>query len=149
MGMYNVFETNKEMEQNGVWVDYGDFRVLIASAGQGNKSYVSYAEKKLKPLRRALEAGAVSNERSQAAMADIYAKTVVLDWEVLTKDDMTGEPIWTSGIEQKDGSIVEFTQEAVEAVFLALPRLFLDIQEQAGSLSNFRLEELEKEGKNS
>lgn len=144
MGMYDTFETDSNLEKNGVWLDYGDFRILIASAGQGNKNYVRYAEKKLKPVRRTMEAGALSNERSMALMADIYAKTIVLDWQVR---DEEGE--WKQGIEDKEGNIIAFNQENVEEAFHNLPRLFMDVQEQAQSLSNFRRAELEEETKNS
>lgn len=143
MGMYDTFETDGNLEANGVWLDYGDFRMLIASAGQGNKNYVRYAEKKLKPVRRAMEAGAMSNERSMALMADIYAKTIVLDWQVR----VDGE--WKQGIEDREGNIIAFNQENVETAFHSLPRLFMDVQEQAQSLSNFRRAELEDETKNS
>jgi hypothetical protein len=142
--MYDTFETDSNLEQNGVWLDYGDFRMLIASAGQGNKNYVRYAEKKLKPVRQAMNAGALSNERSLALMADIYSKTIVLNWEVRGED---GE--WSQGIEDKEGNIIPFNQENVEEAFHNLPRLFMDVQEQAQSLSNFRRAELEEETKNS
>ncbi len=142
MGMYDVFETDTNLETAGIVVDYGDFRVRLASAGQGNKNYVRYAEKKLKPVRKAMDVGALSNERSQALMADIYAQTVILGWEVL-KD---GE--WVSGIENSKGEIVDFNAENVMNALRDLPRLFLDIQEQAMLLSNFRKADLEEEGKN-
>lgn len=143
MGMYDVFETDDSLENAGVLIDYGDFRVRLASAGQGNKNYVRYAEKKLKPVRKAMDVGALSNERSQALMADIYAETVILDWEVLVDD------VWIQGIESPSGEIVDFNKENVEVALRALPRLFLDLQEQAMSLGNFRKADLEKEGKNS
>lgn len=143
MGMYDTFETDKNLEENGVWLDYGDFRIKIASAGQGNKNYVRYAEKKLKPVRRAMEAGAMSNERSMALMADIYSKTIVLDWQCRVDDE------WKQGIEDKLGEIIPFNQTNVEEAFHNLPRLFMDVQEQAQSLSNFRTAELEEETKNS
>jgi hypothetical protein len=146
MGMYDVFETDEDLETNGVWIDYGEFRVKIASAGQGNKNYVRYAEKKLKPVRRALEAGALSNKRSQAIMADIYARTVILDWEIQDGDE---ENKMVQGIEDKNGKVIPFTEENVEITLKNLPRLFMDLQEQASSLANFRKEELEGDTKNS
>ena len=82
MGMYDTFETDPNMEQEGVFLDYGDFRVRIAHAGQGNSKYVRYAEKKLKPVRKAMEAGALGNERSMVLMIDIYAESIILDWQV-------------------------------------------------------------------
>lgn len=143
MGMYDTFETDSTMEQEGVFLDYGDFKVRIAHAGQGNSKYVRYAEKKLKPVRRAMEAGALGNERSMAIMIDIYSKTIVLDWMVR---DPEGD--WKSGIESRDGKILPFTEENVAETLRALPNLFLDIQQQASSIANFRKAELEEDSGN-
>lgn len=142
MGMYDTFETDPNMEQEGVFLDYGDFRVRIAHAGQGNSKYVKYAEKKLKPVRKAMEAGALGNERSMAIMIDIYAESIILDWQVRNGDD------WKSGIEARDGSVMPFTRENVETTLRALPNLFLDIQQQAQSIANFRRADLEGEAGN-
>ena len=142
MGMYDVFETDEDLETSGIWIDYGDFRVKIASAGQGNKKFVKYAEKAFKPVRKAMQAGALSNERSLAIMSDIYAKTIVIDWEV--KKD--GE--FVKGIEQRNGEIAAVNYEIIKQVFIDLPNLFMDIQEQANSISNFRKEELEEDSGN-
>ncbi len=142
MGMYDIFETDEDLENAGIWLDYGDFRVKVASAGQGNKKYVRYAEKALKPIRRAMQAGAVSNERSMAIMSDIYAKTIVLDWQV------KGDNGWKPGIEGRDGEILPFNKEEVQKVFEALPNLFIDVQEQANSISNFRKQEIEEDSGN-
>ena len=143
MGMYDVFETDEDLETSGIWLDYGDFRVKIASAGQGNKKYVKYAEKALKPVRKAMQAGALSNERSIAIMSDIYAKTIVLDWEVADEDKKLKK-----GIESREGEILPVNYENVRDAFMALPNLFIDIQEQAASISNFRKAELEEDSGN-
>ena len=142
MGMYDIFETDEDLETTGIWLDYGDFRLKVASAGQGNKKYVRYAEKALKPIRRAMQAGAVSNERSLSIMSDIFAKTIVLDWQVKSGDE------WKSGIEGRDGDILPFNYDNVIATFQALPNLFMDIQEQAQSIANFRKGELEDDSGN-
>lgn len=144
MGMYDTFKTDPTREQEGVWLDYGDFRIRVAHAGQGNKRYVAYAEKALRPVRQAMNAGALSNERSMNIMADIYAKTIIIDWQVLQEDKT-----WKTGIEAEDGSILPFNNESVELTLKALPNLFSDIQTQASSIANFRAAEIEDEAKNS
>ena len=142
MGMYDIFEADENLETSGIWIDYGDFRVKIASAGQGNKKYVRYAEKALKPIRRAMQAGALSNERSMAVMSDIYAQTIVLDWQVKVDNE------WKTGIEGREGEILPFNKEEVQKVFTSLPNLFIDIQEQAQSIANFRKSGLEDDSGN-
>lgn len=143
MGLYDTFETDKSLEVEGVFLDYGDFRVRVAHSGGSNKSYLAQLETKLKPLRRALEAGSISDERAAAIMRQIFAKTIIKDWQTL----VDGE--WQQGIEARDGSILEFNEENVIATLTALPKLFQDIQEQANSIANFRAKELEAEAKNS
>ncbi len=148
-GMYEVFETDENLESSGVWIDYGDFRVRIAAAGQGNKRYVKYAERKLKPVRRAIEANALGQERSQAIMADIYAVTIVQEWEM--KDPKAKDKVaakWVSGIEDREGKMIPVNQENVTQTLINLPRLFADLTEQAGSLDNFRKAELDQDSGN-
>lgn len=148
MGMYDTFETDPTREQEGVFLDYGDFRIRIAHAGQGNKRYVAYAEKAMRPVRQAMNAGALGNERSMAILVDIYAKTIILDWQVATKNEAGENTGWKSGIEARDGSILPFDTQTVIATLKALPNLFLDIQQQASSIANFRRAELEDESGN-
>jgi hypothetical protein len=148
MGMYKIFETDAQSVTEGVWIDYGEFRIRIAQAGQSNKSYLAYAERKLKPIRKALDVGAVPPERQRSIMIDVFAKTIILNWEVQIKDKK-GEITWRPGIEAKDGSILPFNEENVIKTLNILPELFLDIQEQAGTLANFRKSELEEDSKNS
>ena len=76
-------------------------------------------------------------------MSDIYAKTIILDWEVI----QDGKP--KKGIEGRDGSVLPFNYENVRQAFMDLPNLFIDIQEQANSIANFRKAELEEDAKNS
>lgn len=145
--MYDIFETDQNLESDGVWFDYGSFRVKCAAAGQGNSEYVKYAEKKLKPIRRALDAGTVNDARARNIMIDIYSKTVIKEWEVKESDEENAA--WKPGIHSKDGSILEVTRENVESALRALPRLFTDLQEQCGLMSNYQTEDLEEDSGNS
>lgn len=142
MGMYNNFEADPLRETEGVFLDYGDFRVRIAHAGQSNKRYVAYAEKKFRPVRQAMNAGVLSNERSLAIIADIYANVIILDWEVASKKE-DGSIVWKQGIEDRDGSILPFNVENVINTLKALPNLIIDLQAQAQSIANFRRAEVE------
>lgn len=150
MSMYSQFETDTDLETQGIWIDYGDFRVLIARAGGANKRYMSYTEVKTKPFRRAIQAGTMTEERSRALLYDIYAKTVILDWQVSQGlDKKTEEVVWKRGIHAKDGSILEFNPENVIQVFRSLPSLFQDLQQSAEGIALFRKEEIEADAKNS
>lgn len=147
--MFDQFDTDKNLEMKGVWIDYGSFRVLLARAGGANKKYLSYSEKKTKPLRRAMEVGTLGEDRSRSILYDIFAQTVVLAWEISKgTDDETGETIWESGIHAKDGSIIEFNKANVISTFNLLPNLFFDLQSSAQSTAIYRKEDMEDDSGN-
>jgi hypothetical protein len=147
MSMYKTFQTDPELESKGIWIDYGDFKVLLGSASSSNRKYTSYAEKALKPVRKALQADALSPERIQKIMADVYANTLILSWMTNVKN-AEGETTEVHGIESPNGEILPFNYENIMSTLIALPHLFIDLQEQANLISNFRKAELEKESGN-
>ena len=58
------------------------------------------------------------------------------------------KPTRAPGIEGREGDILPFNKEEVQKVFISLPNLFIDIQEQAQSIANFRKSELEDDSGN-
>ena len=149
MSMYDQFETDPTLEAEGIWIDYGDFRVQIGRAGGANKRYLSYAEAKTKPFRRAIQAGTMPEERSKALLYDIYAKTIILNWQINDGVDKDGNTKWKNGIHKKGGGLLEVTPDNIVLTFKNLPALFMDIQASAESISLFRKEEMEADAKNS
>lgn len=149
MSMYDQFETDPILESEGIWIDYGDFRVQIGRAGGANKRYLSYAEAKTKPFRRAIQAGTMPEERSKALLYDIYAKTIILNWQVNDGVEKDGTTKWKNGIHKKGGGLLEVTPDNIVLTFKNLPALFLDLQQSAESISLFRKEEMEADAKNS
>lgn len=149
MSMYKQFETDPKLEQEGIWIDYGDFRVLVARAGGANKRYLSYAETKTKPFRRAMEAGTMDEKRAQGLLYDIFSKTIVLNWQIADGTDKDGSVKWKNGIHSKDGGVIDVTPANIEQTFRNLPALFQDIQQCAAGIALYRKEEIEADGKNS
>lgn len=149
MGLYSTFQTNPDLEKDGVWLDYGDFRIRVARAGGANKKYLALAEKTFKPVRRSIEAGSMSNQRAEHLLMDVYSKAVVKDWETKVTDPISGEESWKKGIEDPDGDLLEVNAANIYQTFQNLPSLFLDLQQQADVIANFRAAELEEEAKNS
>jgi len=149
MSMFEQFETDPVLESEGIWIDYGDFRVQIGRAGGANKKYLSYAEAKTKPFRRAIQAGTMPEERSRALLYDIYAKTVIFNWQVADGEDKDGNTKWKNGIHKKGGGILEVTPENIMLTFKLLPAVFMDLQQAAEGIGLFRKEEMEADAKNS
>ncbi|QDP61608.1 MAG: hypothetical protein Tp138OMZ00d2C19078261_69 [Prokaryotic dsDNA virus sp.] len=148
MSMYDMFAADEHLEAEGVWVDYGDFRVLLARAGGANKKYTKYMETKSKPFRRAIQAGAMPEKRSRELLFDVYATTVIKDWEVNSGEAEDGSTVWERGIHMPDGSVGEYSKDNVMLTFRKLPDLFFDLQKQADGIAIFRKEEMEEDAKN-
>jgi len=153
--MFTQFETDKSLEESGVWLDYGEYRVLVAHAGGANKKYLSYAEAKTKPFRRLIQNGQMEVKKSEELLHDIFATAIVKDWEIAeTKKDggiienKDGRTKWKKGIHKKGGGTLEPTKANVMLTFKLLPKLFFDIQQAAEGIALFRVEDMEDDSKN-
>lgn len=143
MALQKQFATDRKLEFEGIIIDYGNDRVTIARAGGANKKFARLLERKTKPFRRAIAVGAFDDDRSVALLREVYAETIILDWEVNQGSD--SKPKWVKGIDPKDAgmdgkNLLPVTPENVLKVFKHLPDLFIDLQQQAQAGALFRTE---------
>lgn len=146
--LYKMFASDEAMEKEGVLLNFGDVRFLIARAGGANRKFAEVFKDKAKPFRYAIDHGQMSEEDSNRLMAEVYAETVVLGWESVVRDEdgrvvktAAGQPKVQKKIEGKDGKLVPFTTESCIDLLCDLPDLFRDIQKMAGEAANFRKDE--------
>lgn len=148
MGIKKQFATDKNLETDGITIDYGDFSIRIARAGGSNQRYNKVLERKSKPFQRSIANDSLDPNTAERILRETYAESVILGWSGVTYDDVTpeGEDL----PEDKAGSDeAPFTKENVIAVFENFPDLYSDIQSQATKMSLFRKEVLEENAKNS
>lgn len=139
MSLSKQFKTDNTLETKGIVIDYGETRIRIARAGGANKTYLQALERETKPHRKAIMGGFFDTERSNKIIRDIFAKHVVLDWEV----SVDGK--WKRGISPEDAGekgkdLLPVSAENVVKVFENLPDLFADLSQQANSNALFRAE---------
>ena len=120
--LFRKFSTNKEMEQKGIWVGIDDARFLIARAGGGNVNFQRVLSEKLRPLKKQLEARSLSDEESGKIITEVYAETVVLDWQ---------------NVEDDDGPM-ECTRENIIRLFDGAPKVFTIIREESLEYTNYK-----------
>lgn len=138
---YDLFKTDEKMEaEQGITLDYGDFKIQIARAGGSNKRYSKLLNKKLRPHRRRLETDTMEEETARKIMIETFASSIIIGWE--SKDE---EGKFVVGIHDEDGAIIEYNKQNVFDTLVKLPDLFRDIQIQADKVSLFRAEELEQD----
>lgn len=146
--MFSQFETSTKLEQDGITVDYGTFKVIVAHAGGSNKAYASLMEAETKPFRRLIQAGTVEQKKLEEIFYKVYAKTIIRNWFVKVGEDDDGEPIWEQGIDKKGGGILPFNVENIILTFKLLPNLFLDLKRLAEDIAMYKAEGLEEDSKN-
>jgi hypothetical protein len=141
--VFKLFETNKSLEKDGVWINYGDVKFLVARAGAANTRFSEVLKAKIRPLKFQIEKGLLPPEEDARLSAEIYAETVVKDVQVKLEDQ------WQQGVPAGDGSILPFSVVNVKELFLSLPDLFLDLKQAVSSGALFLNEVEEMDRKNS
>ena len=83
MDIFNEFATNDSLETDGVWVEIGDAKFLIASSG--NKKFTKKLSRMWDRNKKILERkGDVADELSDKLMVEVLAETILLDWDNVT-----------------------------------------------------------------
>ena len=144
MSAYDAFRTDKSKEQDGIWFDFGDFQVKCARAGGGNTKFLKTVEEVMRPHRRAIENGILKPEVAEKALAEVYARSVIVGWRL--KD---GDKLIDGRMETIHGEEVDFNQNNVTALLTALPEFFQQLRAECERMANFRKEAMEEEAKNS
>jgi hypothetical protein len=144
MSIYALFKTNPELEQSGIELDYGNFKITIARAGGANKKFAKLLEARSKPYKRAIQTETMDIERANDLIREVYAEAVILNWETKIND------VFVEGIEDPEDSskTIPATKENIVRTLRLLPDLFVDIQEQATKAALFREEIREQDAKN-
>lgn len=143
MSMYGTYKTDEQMEREGVYINYGSFRVCLARAGGANKRYQKVLEAKARPYRRAIETETMDTERALEIRRDAFLETCILGWDVKVGTD------WVPGIEGPDGTVLPFNKDNLLMAARDLPDLFEDLMAQAGKAALYRKAEQEVAAGNS
>lgn len=138
MSLYKQFETNKEAELDGIWVEIGDGEEApaafkIARMSKSNKRYTKAIEKATRPHKKAIELDILNENLAEKLMKDVFVSTVLLNWR---------------NVKNREGNVMEFNKENALQLFKDLPDLYNLLEEQAKTASLFREAELEGNSKN-
>lgn len=139
MSLYKQFKTDKNVEKEGIVLNYGknskgaDIEIRIARAGGANVQYAKLLEVKTKPYRRQIQNETLDNDVAEKITKEVYAKAVVMGW---------------TGVEDENGKPLEFSSENCIKLFDDLPDLWMDIQQQSTKAALFRADILEQDAKN-
>lgn len=151
MGMFEMFQSDKELEKTGVWFDYKAFRVLLRRAGTSNEQFTKRLEALMRPHRRTERLGKLSAKVRISVTIQALAETCIKGWEVNKNysQDSTAAPDWAPDtIEVAPGVFEKFTTEKAVAILQSLPDLSEALIADSMELSSFQQEQLEDDAKN-
>ncbi len=155
MSLSRHFKTVKDLEKNGVPVEYGDnsrgkpIRFFIARAGGANQEYLNYVEALAKPHRRLIQNDTVDSKVMESIALKAFIgkalkgwENVEAEWEPAVEEDVNGE-------KKMVHPLLEFSAANAERLYTELPDLFQD-HFQLSSRNTMYLDEVRKaDAKNS
>lgn len=134
---FEIFGTEEVLEVDGVWMDFGSFRALIARSGGKNTLYGKTLTKEVQKLGKATF-DAVSESEGDEIITKVFANTVIKDHEVKDENDK-----WKKGIYiKKDGEVkvVPFTSKNMQICLQQLPEYFKELQRFSDNFTTFQKE---------
>lgn len=153
--MFAMFKTNSNAEKKGTWINYGEFKFLVARAGGTNHAYKNLIEVLSKPYRRQIDAEKLDEAKQKEILAEAYSRTVILGAEVLVpvkgavaKEGEEVQKEWVPGLFSESGEVLNPTPANIKKCLLELPDLFKDLQLIAVDSAAFLEEAQEKDAKN-
>ena len=130
--IYDDFQTNESLEEDGVWVPIGDMEFKLKYIG--NKNFVKAFDQKARRYRRGATGEVrIPEGKAKEIFYELYAKYIVVDWK---------------GVIDRNGDVLPFSVENCIRIFTDLPRFFLEIKAQSEALANFKENSAEEESGN-
>lgn len=144
--IYDMFDVDKKLEKEGIIVNYGDVRFVIARAGGSNKKFRDVFAARSKPYQRQMANDQLAEEVAAKLLAQVYAESVILRIDARSKETPEGAPEeWLeSQFYEREGTLVEDTVKNRVELLTNLPELFTDLQSMATKAANFRTKEIEE-----
>jgi len=113
--IWKQFETDKKIEQEGLWIDFGDYQWLCRRAGGSNVKFKEAFARETKKLKQVMELEDLPDAKGREVLAKVFSSHVVLDWK---------------GMVGRNGDELEFTMENVAMIFTEIPDFFDRLRER-------------------
>lgn len=151
MDAYSFFETEKNYENDGVYIDYGKlgFRVKIARSG-GKNTLWEKEFSKIMDKHKGKDLDLADQKDLEDDLLKVFIKAVIRTWEVC--ETVKDKVVWKEGVVVKnpDGSKVTSppTFDNIRKVLKDLPQLYRDLSDKANDWQTFKRGEEDKQIKN-
>ena len=118
---YAVYRTDPDIERKGILLEEPNLRIRVARAGGSNTKFQTTFERVMRPLRRAIQLGTLTEEVSLRATAQIVSESLVLSWE--TREAPDSDNFVPMVFDPSLREFVEPTPANIEKALIAAPAL--------------------------
>lgn len=133
MNLIQKYGTDVSLEEEGVWVDYGD-GVEVKIARWGNSTFRRVYARLTRPYKEQMRRESLAPEIDKRIMDQVIAESIVLDWK---------------GVDLGHGEIPHNQAAALEVMARKdLKDFRADIVTASQAAETFRIEEIEEDSKN-
>lgn len=129
--LYELYETDPELEKKGIGLQFGDTVFYVKRAGGANEAFDKCFEEKTRSMTSRLQLQALSEEQSSRLMQEVYFEAVMVGWKNVT--DRTGAPM-------------EYNRENFLKLMKDLPTVWRALRTEAANHENFRRAQVAQEG---
>ena len=155
---FAVFDTDAELENEGVQFYFGDYYIQSKSSDSGNRPYTTAVAEALRPIRQALRKGQLPDEVEERFYIEAFAEHCAVGWggtgmvwsknhAMATDTPKLKELGAMPGYDKKNhGKPIEFSVERLVWLLQRLPRLWNRLRLETASIANYRREEAEEVG---
>lgn len=131
LNLEKIYDTDEDLEESGKWFPIGS-GIELKIARQGNRKYNRKLAKMVEERR--VESVDLKTQDYEEILLDLMAETILLDWR---------------GVKDLDtGKAVAYTKEKGREILEARKDLRKFVDDQSGSMANYRRRSLEAAEKN-
>jgi hypothetical protein len=154
----SMFGTDKELEKNGIELQYGDIVMLCARSGGANSKYSRALERLTKPVRRLIQTETLPPDQLEEIFRVAFAEAVVNNWWTIQRDASGTEigrepwiehPVVEGDSPEPQMRRLNFNKGNFCLVMRDLPDLFDDLRIQTNKPQLYKKENLEQAAGNS
>lgn len=124
--LYSLFETDKQLEQNGIVLQFGDSKFQCRRAGGSNRAFDTAFNEKMRAFQTKMQLASLSEEQSDKLLKEVYFESVVMGWEDVT---------------DRNGNDLEYTLENFMTIMTDLPDLWRSLRTACANMDSFLVQQ--------
>ena len=143
--LFDLYETSTDLENTGIWLNFGPSKVLVARNGGGNIEWIKQYSEEITKLGK-VGAKQLDWLEELKLTKRIFCKSVVKNHQIKNDEDEFVDGIMLKKDNKK--VVVDFNPENLLELFDQLPEYFLEIKKFADDYKTFLSTQVKEQEKN-